>query len=88
MILPMRLSTLFVAGYQLASYRVRRAVMGIGLFLVGAIIGAAGLIAVLASMFFALANFDRLVTPSLITAGIALLLAIAIGIEAQYLVRK
>ncbi len=88
MSLPFRLSTIFIAGYQLASIRARRLIMGTGLFLISAIVVSVAIIAGLASIFFGLADLDHLVAPSLITAGLALLVAIAISLEAKHVIKK
>lgn len=69
-------------------WRLKRITGGLALFLASLAVAILGIFAALAGLFFALADKHTLVSPSLITALIALLIAALLGLEGTRLMHK
>lgn len=78
---------LSVLGAQL-QWRLKRIAGGLALLIASLFIAVAAVITALVGLFFALADKDAFVSPSLITALIAFLIAALLGIEGSRLMRK
>lgn len=82
------LPLLIAVGMSSFEFRMKRVLSGIGLFIASALFAMLAVVCVLASMFFALADMDHLITPSLITGGIIILIAILTFIEGKRIMHK
>ncbi|OGY32345.1 MAG: hypothetical protein A3C02_04360 [Candidatus Andersenbacteria bacterium RIFCSPHIGHO2_02_FULL_45_11] len=75
-----------IAQRQLAQ-RARNVGIGIGLCIIGGLLGLLGIVGGIFSIFFALANVQEFIYPSLIAGGISLLIALLIGIEGKRMLK-
>jgi hypothetical protein len=77
------LPVLLAFGMSRMEYRMKNVVSGIGLMLVSGFFVLLAVVFGLMSMFFALADMDHLIAPSLITGGVIILIAILVAIEGK-----
>lgn len=81
------LPILFLLGMKQFKYHLKRRVLGVGLMIMSGYFVSLAVVVGLISMFFALAHISNLVTPSLITSGVIVLIAILIGIQGRLLLK-
>ncbi len=77
------LPLLLTAGIATLEYRIKNVVSGIGLMLISGFFVLLATVFGLMSMFFALADMDSFIAPSLITGGVIVLIAILAAIQGK-----
>lgn len=77
------LPVLLAFGMSHMEVRVKHIVSGIGLMLASGFFVLLAVVFGLMSMFFALADMDHLIAPSLITGGVIILVAILVALQAK-----
>lgn len=74
---------LLAFGISRMEYRARNIISSIGLMLASGFFVLLSVVFGLMGMFFALADIDRLIAPSLITGGVIMLIAMLAAIESK-----
>ncbi len=82
------LPLLFTLGVGVFEYRIKKAAAGVGLMIASGFFFLLALVFGLMSMFFALADLNQFIAPSLITGGVIILVAILIAIQGKRIMYK
>lgn len=82
------LPVLLTVGMATFEHRIKYVVSGIGLMVASGFFVLLAILFGLMSMFFALADMDHLIAPSLITGGVIILIAILTAIQGKRVMYK